>query len=181
MNATKLYEQLNPIAEMTGDCLVRIRYQGLGPEDIIGTLATSVSKLKGEYDKLKAQNKRIKIKWALAVLDMLTEDPKSFEELRQDKQLGFYIDKLKELHNASQKSWIPQNIVTEELTLESPKLTLTPELYSRFTEYLKMNPGWGSLHIVLSDYNVDNDNVEWCLNYAKTEGDVKESGWLRSC
>lgn len=46
-----------------------------------------------------------------------------------------------------------------------------PQVLSRFTDYLEKNLAWGSLHIVLSDNNVDDDSVRFCINYAEEKGD----------
>jgi hypothetical protein len=42
-----------------------------------------------------------------------------------------------------------------------------------FRSYLDLNPGWGSLHIVLEDGNVSDANVRFCVDYAQRNGDLE--------
>ncbi|HUT43219.1 MAG TPA: hypothetical protein VMW95_02690 [Desulfobacterales bacterium] len=46
-----------------------------------------------------------------------------------------------------------------------------PDFIERFSLYRKINPIWGSLHIVLADGNVKDSDVEFCRNYALEHGD----------
>jgi hypothetical protein len=39
-------------------------------------------------------------------------------------------------------------------------------------EYYNFNPGGGSLHIVLDDGNTEEDNVNYCMEYSKENGDI---------
>ncbi|MNB58588.1 hypothetical protein D3C87_598700 [compost metagenome] len=56
--------------------------------------------------------------------------------------------------------------------MTAPSATITvPEVIERFAAYHMDYPVWGSLHIVLEDFNVDNHHVEWCIEYAIKEGD----------
>jgi len=41
--------------------------------------------------------------------------------------------------------------------------------------YLADNPMGGSLHIVLEDCNVEDEDVAWCIEYARSRWDV--DGW----
>lgn len=50
---------------------------------------------------------------------------------------------------------------------------ITPELMDRFNAYYRANPTWGSLHIVLEDWNLATHHVEWCLGYAQAKGDAE--------
>lgn len=48
-----------------------------------------------------------------------------------------------------------------------------PEVVDRFRAY-RSNPdnfAWGSLHIVLADQNVADDDVAWCYRSAQERGD----------
>ncbi len=58
------------------------------------------------------------------------------------------------------------------MTKPSAKITV-PEVMDQFVEYLR-KPGngvGGSLHIVLEDGNVQNHNVQHCLEYAQQHND----------
>ena len=44
-------------------------------------------------------------------------------------------------------------------------------IIDRFKEYHTKNPAWGSLHIVMDDYNVEDENVAFCYKQAFKEGD----------
>ena len=47
------------------------------------------------------------------------------------------------------------------------------EVFSGFFEYYESNhPECGSLHIVLSDDNVNDDDIEFCYKYAVEQGDI---------
>ena len=47
------------------------------------------------------------------------------------------------------------------------------EVFAGFFEYYESNhPEWGSLHIVLSDDNVNDDDIEFCYKYAVERGDI---------
>jgi hypothetical protein len=50
-----------------------------------------------------------------------------------------------------------------------------PEVVKRFVSYRSdpENGAWGSLHIVLSDGNVKDDNVRWCIAWAQERGDTE--------
>lgn len=43
----------------------------------------------------------------------------------------------------------------------------------RFAAYLKREPSWGCLHVVLDDLNLEDSWVEWCREYAQSEGDAE--------
>ena len=47
------------------------------------------------------------------------------------------------------------------------------DVRDRFTDYYRANPTWGSLHVVLDDLNVADSNVQFCLQYAKENGDTE--------
>lgn len=59
------------------------------------------------------------------------------------------------------------------MTRPSAKVTVTPELIERFAAYHNKpeNGAWGSLHIVLDDGNLENDHVDFCIQYALEKGD----------
>lgn len=50
-----------------------------------------------------------------------------------------------------------------------------PEVLERFRAYraLPGNGAWGSLHIVLEDYNIDDDSVRFCIEVAAREHDTE--------
>lgn len=58
------------------------------------------------------------------------------------------------------------------MTKPSAKITI-PEIVDRFLAYYKENRAWGSLHIVLDDNNVDNDDVEFCIGWAQEHKDTE--------
>lgn len=43
---------------------------------------------------------------------------------------------------------------------------LSTKLQHLMIQYHERNPGWGSLHIVMDDGNLEDEHVKWCLNYA---------------
>lgn len=56
----------------------------------------------------------------------------------------------------------------------SAKLVVNAEMLAKFKAYLD-KPGngcWGSLHIVLDDFNLETDHVEFCIKYAHEKGDL---------
>ncbi len=53
------------------------------------------------------------------------------------------------------------------------KPTITPELIARFKAYHERNPAWGALHIVMEDGNVNDGDVDFCLEDAKKKGDTE--------
>ncbi len=54
----------------------------------------------------------------------------------------------------------------------SAKITV-PEVIDRFAAYYEKHITWGSLHIVLDDFNIDNGSVEFCIKYAEEKGDAE--------
>ena len=49
-----------------------------------------------------------------------------------------------------------------------------PEVIDRFRAYYdRVGWSWGSLHIVLSDGNIEDHFVKWCVTYAVDHGDVE--------
>lgn len=44
---------------------------------------------------------------------------------------------------------------------------------ARFATYLSKHPAWGSLHIVLSDNNIKDSHVQWCIDHARETGDAE--------
>lgn len=52
-----------------------------------------------------------------------------------------------------------------------PKITI-PEVMPLVEEYMSRNLTGGSLHIVLEDGNIDNDDVLFCKEYAIEQGDL---------
>lgn len=53
------------------------------------------------------------------------------------------------------------------------KLVLSGELLARFKAYFTKNSSWGCLHIVLDDFNVDDNSVLYCVKVARESGDVE--------
>lgn len=51
--------------------------------------------------------------------------------------------------------------------------SITPEMVERFAAYYTANPTWGSIHIVLDDFNFEDDHVQWCVGWAEDAGDVE--------
>lgn len=50
---------------------------------------------------------------------------------------------------------------------------LPPEMIERLRAYHEKHIVWGSLHIVMDDFNVDDDHVRWCIAQAQREGDIE--------
>lgn len=48
-----------------------------------------------------------------------------------------------------------------------------PDVLPRFVEYYLRNPVWGSLHLVLSNGNERDKDVEACIEFAREKGDVE--------
>lgn len=46
-----------------------------------------------------------------------------------------------------------------------------PEVIERFRAYHSSEPAWGSLHIVLDDNNVRDEDVAFCRQQAEEDGD----------
>lgn len=46
-----------------------------------------------------------------------------------------------------------------------------PEVRERFAAYHAKHLAWGSLHIVLEDWNVKDRSVQVCIEYAEEHGD----------
>lgn len=49
--------------------------------------------------------------------------------------------------------------------------SLTRDVWLRFKDYERKHPEWGSLHIVLSDLNLRDIHVEFCIKNATENGD----------
>lgn len=58
------------------------------------------------------------------------------------------------------------------MTAPSAKI-IVPEVIDRFRAYYLANPDWGSLHIVLEDFNIQDIHVDWCITRAEKIGDVE--------
>jgi hypothetical protein len=54
-----------------------------------------------------------------------------------------------------------------------------PEVIDRFVPYYRQHPAWGSLHIVLDDGNVGDDDVRYCIAHAEERGDVEGADLAR--
>jgi hypothetical protein len=54
---------------------------------------------------------------------------------------------------------------------EEPKRLTIPDVIERFRAYHDVHLAWGSLHVVLDDGNVRDDDVQFCLDYARDQGD----------
>ncbi len=53
-----------------------------------------------------------------------------------------------------------------------------------FKDYHAKNLAWGSLHVALEDHNLKNSDVDFCIRYAKENGDKEGEGLgrlLRQC
>lgn len=48
-----------------------------------------------------------------------------------------------------------------------------PNVLHEFAIYKIKNPSWGSLHIVLEDYNIATKHVQFCLEYAAENRDYE--------
>lgn len=59
-----------------------------------------------------------------------------------------------------------------QLNAESGRPTI-PEVVADFARYYADNPTWGSLHIVLDDYNVEDSHVDFCISFAEQKGDTE--------
>lgn len=57
------------------------------------------------------------------------------------------------------------------MTPPTDRPVITPEMVERFAAYYRLEPVWGSLHIVLEDMNLKDDHVRFCIQWAETEGD----------
>jgi len=58
--------------------------------------------------------------------------------------------------------------------MTAPSATITvPDVIDRFKDYHLLNPVWGSLHIVLDDFNVEDSHVQWCIEHAEQTGDTE--------
>lgn len=56
--------------------------------------------------------------------------------------------------------------------MTTPSAVITvPEVLDRFEAYHLNNPVWGSLHIVLEDFNVHDSHVLLCIEDAERTGD----------
>jgi hypothetical protein len=47
------------------------------------------------------------------------------------------------------------------------------DVFDRFFDYYKENPEWGSLHVVLSDGNLEDYFVNGCIEWAQERKDVE--------
>lgn len=63
--------------------------------------------------------------------------------------------------------------------MQMDRPTITPEMVERFAAYYVLNPAWGSLHIVLDDWNIEHGHVEWCIGYAERSGDDEGAALAR--
>lgn len=64
--------------------------------------------------------------------------------------------------------------------MTKPSATITvPEVKERFREYWLDNPVWGSLHIVLDDFNIHDHHVEHCIETAIERGDIEGEALAR--
>lgn len=44
-------------------------------------------------------------------------------------------------------------------------------MHHRMLRYYENNPTWGNLHIVMEDGNLEDNHIQWCIDYALDEGD----------
>lgn len=58
------------------------------------------------------------------------------------------------------------------MTTFGDKLTIS-DVKDRFKRYYEENPTWGSLHIVLEDGNISDNNVNFCISVAKINKDIE--------
>lgn len=49
---------------------------------------------------------------------------------------------------------------------------LTEDQYLLFKSYHERELCWGSLHIVMDDGNLEDSNVQFCMNWARVENDA---------
>lgn len=59
--------------------------------------------------------------------------------------------------------------------MDAQRKPTIPEVLPRFLAYYADNLAWGSLHIVLDDYNVDDASVRFCIDWAAEQDD--HEGW----
>jgi hypothetical protein len=59
---------------------------------------------------------------------------------------------------------------TAQLERKKGRITV-PQVLARFAAYHASNGGWGSLHIVLDDANVEDSCVTFCKKTAIAQGD----------
>jgi hypothetical protein len=64
----------------------------------------------------------------------------------------------------------PDGLQREEKRRDEMKPTI-PYVAPFVCEYYKENGAGGSLHIVLDDGNVEDSSVQFCIDYAKKNGD----------
>jgi hypothetical protein len=58
--------------------------------------------------------------------------------------------------------------------MSKPSATITvPEVIERFASYHEEYAAWGSLHIVLDDFNLADHHVQFCIDYAEEKGDIE--------
>ena len=54
-----------------------------------------------------------------------------------------------------------------------PNKPTVPEVLPKVRAYYETNPVGGSLHLVLEDGNVRDKDVQFCLEYAISKGDIE--------
>ncbi|QEM41127.1 hypothetical protein HYP85_gp030 [Pseudomonas phage Zuri] len=54
---------------------------------------------------------------------------------------------------------------------------VSQQVKDRLVAYNQKHPSWGSLHIIMADYNVNESDVLFCLNSAHERQD-REGYWL---
>lgn len=47
-----------------------------------------------------------------------------------------------------------------------------PDVIDRFRSYHACHGAWGSLHVVLDDFNLEDSSVKFCIQYAEERGDT---------
>jgi hypothetical protein len=67
------------------------------------------------------------------------------------------------------QQFAPSRFYLEWTPMSKPTI---PEVIDRFRAYYRrVGWSWGSLHIVLSDDNVEDHFVQWCIGYAEENDD----------
>ncbi len=56
--------------------------------------------------------------------------------------------------------------------MTAPKNQSSTIHYPLFQEYFNLNPAWGSIHIILADGNLEDEHIDWCIDYAIKLGDT---------
>lgn len=69
--------------------------------------------------------------------------------------------------------WTRPDFFCAHFELPTSAPAAIPEHLDEFTAYYRQYPMWGSLHVVLDDGNVEDDSVQFCIDYARKESDAE--------